>query len=226
MADGPLRPRLSRGATGTVTYGGFSLHLGAEGEVDRPLRELQVMVATVASLLALFSITAFVGFNYDDLQKGAERLREAHQPVLASVCFYVPTWCTGLSGSFSLLAVTTSLGLFASLCAANVNGHVRKHELLLQWVRSHYVLLCLEMTAMLLSIVFLWIGCLVIGIVKSGVQPRVFGGVGVAATSVFFSSWGRIIYLHITRTLPSIREAQEDDDKDEELAAKGAARDA
>ena len=220
MADGPPRARFSRSATGTVTYGGFSLHLSAEGEVDRPLRDLQVMVATTASLLALFSITAFVGFTYDDLQKGAARLRDEDQPILASACVYVPTWCTGLSGSFSLLAVTTSLGLFASLCAANVNGHVRKHELLLEWVRAHYSLLCLEMLAMLFSIVFLWIGCLVIGIVKSGVDARVFGGVGVAATSVFFSSWGRIVYLHITRTLPSIREAQMDDDADD--ARKGS----
>ena len=198
-----------REVAGTVTYGGFSLHLTSEGEVDRPLRDLQIMVATVGSLLSLFSITAFMGFNYDELLSASARLRADDQPLLADALVYVPTWCTGLSGSLSLLAVTTSLGLYAALCAANVSGHERKHELLLAWVAAHYGLLAMELAALLLAIVFLWVGCLVLGIVKSKVDPRVFGGMGAAFSAVFFAAWGRIAHLHVARTLPSIREVSE-----------------
>ena len=196
---------------GTVTYGGFSLHLSAEGELDRPLRDLQVMVATVGSLLSLFSITAYVGLNYDELMSASARLRDDNQPLLADALVYVPTWCTGLSGSLSLLAVTSALGLYTTLCAANVSGHARASSLLLAWVHTHYSLILMELAATLLSIVFLWIGCLAIGIVKSKVDPKVFGGMGIALSTVFFAAWGRIAHLHISRTLPSIRALDEDE---------------
>jgi hypothetical protein len=93
----------------------------------------------------------------------------------------------------------------------NVSGHARKHELLLAWVHAHYSLLLLELAATLLSIVFLWIGCLTLGIVKSKVDPTVFGGMGIVMSSVFFVAWGRIVHLHLSRTLPSIRELDGDE---------------
>ena len=203
---------------GTVTVGGFSLHLTAEGKIDKPLRELQIMVATVGSLLALFSITAFCSINYEELMNASERLRPA-QPVLADTLVYVPTWCCGLSGSLSLLSVTISLALYISLCAANISGHVRKHELLLDWVSFHYSLLVTELGATLLSLPFLWGGCLVIGIVKSKVDPKVFGSLGIAFSSVFFTAWGRVFYLHYAQTLPAIRAL--DEGEAEELRVEG-----
>ena len=51
-----LRSRSGR----ALQHGGFSLvtHDSVEGEVDRPLRDLQVMISTTSSLLALLPLAS------------------------------------------------------------------------------------------------------------------------------------------------------------------------
>ena len=164
------------------------------------------MVSTTSSLLALFASSLFAAVNYDEVIAAAGRLRDAGaSPLLVTVIPWASAWATGLSFACAMFSITISLGLFCALCAANLSSHVKKSELLVSWVAAHYTLILCEVVSMQVSIVFLWIACVCVGIIKYAVQITLWSLTGLVTGLMLLGVLGYIARLHFVLTLPQLK---------------------